>query len=214
MVGIGNHETGQPRPMSRPPRVIVPLSRRRRSLAPDKHALANAIGILLILAGIGITIASTYRSVLNQRSETEIRANLLLTNQTLALSEEIERQFLAVDQTLRGMARAWEENPQTFDLERRRADASVLSGLSRDMLLVDENGIVGQASVPEAIGQNVATRDFVAYARKQATPPGGVLFSREHIDMHTKTSRMLSQTHKHHPLLLRAAQEREALPSR
>ena len=46
------------------------------------------------------------------------------------------------------------------------------------------------------------------------TPPGGVLFSREHIDMHTKTSRMLSQTHKHHPLLLRAAQEREALPSR
>ena len=199
MVGIGNHETGQPRPMSRPPRVIVPLSRRRRSLAPDKHALANAIGILLILAGIGITIASTYRSVLNQRSETEIRANLLLTNQTLALSEEIERQFLAVDQTLRGMARAWEENPQTFDLERRRADASVLSGLSRDMLLVDENGIVGQASVPEAIGQNVATRDFVAYARKQATPPGGVFIGGATLDPIMRQWHLNVAVWLHHP---------------
>jgi hypothetical protein len=40
------------------------------------------------------------------------------------------------------------------------------------------------------------------------TPPGGVLFSREHMDLHTKTSRMLSQTHRHHPLLMRAAKER------
>ncbi len=41
------------------------------------------------------------------------------------------------------------------------------------------------------------------------TPPGGELFSREHVDKHTKTSRMLSGTHPQHPLLLRAAQERQ-----
>jgi hypothetical protein len=40
------------------------------------------------------------------------------------------------------------------------------------------------------------------------TPPGGVLFSREHVDMHTKTSRRLSRTHPRHALFQRAAQER------
>ncbi len=42
------------------------------------------------------------------------------------------------------------------------------------------------------------------------TPPAGVKMSREHIDRHTGTSSLLSRTHKHHPLLLRAKQERGA----
>ncbi len=182
MVRIVHHETGQPRPMSRPPRVIVPLSRRRRSLAPDKHALASALGILLILAGIVATVTATYRSVVGQRLETEARAGMLLTNQALTLGEEIERQFLAVDQTLRVMARAWERDPGPFNLEQHRTDASVLSGLSRDAILVDADGIVRQSSIPEAVGQNVSTRDFVVYARKNEVPRGGVFIGGATLD--------------------------------
>ena len=40
------------------------------------------------------------------------------------------------------------------------------------------------------------------------TPPAGAQMSREHIDRHTGTSRLLSHTHKNHPLFLRAAKER------
>jgi signal transduction histidine kinase/CheY-like chemotaxis protein len=185
--------------MSRRPRVIVPLSRRRRSLAPDKYALASAIGIILILAGIGATIAATYRSVLNQRAETEARSTMLLTNQTLTLSEEIERQFLAVDQTLKAMARSWEQDPKSFDLEQRRSDASVLSGLSRDTIMVDEEGIVRQASVPEAVGQNVSTRDFVVYARKNETPAAGVFIGGASLDPIMRQWHLNVAVWLHHP---------------
>jgi len=163
--------------MSRPPRprrVIVPLSRRRRSLNPDKHALWSAIGILLVLGSIAVTWAITYVSIHAQRAETEARAEVLLANQATILAEQIERQLLAVDQALLFMARSWEADPTHFELEQRRTDSLVLSGISRDLLRVDENGIVRQASVPEAVGQNVATRDYVVYARKQPTPRGGI----------------------------------------
>ena len=185
--------------MNRSRRVIVPLSRRRRSMAPDRHALGSALGILLILALIAATCVATYRSVHFQRIETEARVNVLLTNQTFALSEEINRQFLAVDQTLRVLARSSENQPAGFNLGQRRSEATVLSGLSRDMILVDENGIVRQASVPEAVGQNVGTRDFVVYARKHETPAGGVFIGGASLDPIMRQWHFNVATWLHHP---------------
>ncbi len=171
--------------MSRPPRprrVIVPLSRRRRSLNPDKHALWSAIGILLVLGSIAVTWAITYASIRAQRVETQARAEVLLSNQATILAEQVERQLLAVDLALQFLARSWEADPAHFELEQRRTDSLVLSGISRDLIRVDENGIVRQASVPEAIGQNIATRDFVVYARRQPTPRGGVFIGAASLD--------------------------------
>jgi signal transduction histidine kinase/CheY-like chemotaxis protein len=199
MVGIASHATGPPRLMSRPPRVITPLSRRRRSLTPDKHALGSAVGIIVILALIVLTCAITYRSILTQRAETVARVNTLLTNQTLALSEEINRQFLAVDQTLRVLARSWESDPEHFNLEQRRADAAVLSGLSREMILMDENGIVRQASVPEAVGQNVGARDFAVYARKHETPAASIYIGGASIDPIMRQWHLNVAIWLHHP---------------
>ena len=185
--------------MSRPPRVIVPLSRRRRSMAPDRHALGGALGIILLLALIAATCAATYRSIYTQRAETEARVNILLSNQTLALSEEINRQFLAVDQTLRILAHAWEDRPDVFVLERQRADAAALNGLSRDMILVDENGVVRQASVPEAVGQDVATRDFVVYAKKHDTPRDAVFIGGTSLDPIMRQWHLNIATWLHYP---------------
>jgi signal transduction histidine kinase/FixJ family two-component response regulator/HPt (histidine-containing phosphotransfer) domain-containing protein len=167
--------------MSRPPLAIVPL-RRRRSAMLDKYSLGSVLGIVAILVLAVLTGIATYRSILAQRADTEARVNTALTNQTMALSEEINRQFLAVDQTLRILARGWETDPAAFKLEDRRADATVLSGLNRDMILVDENGIIRQASVPEAVGQNVAARDFIVYARKHPTPFDGIFIGGASID--------------------------------
>jgi signal transduction histidine kinase/AmiR/NasT family two-component response regulator len=184
--------------MSRPPRVIVPLSSRRLATL-DKHALRSTIGIIALLVLAVVTCAATYWSILGQRTETEARVNTALTSQAMALSEEIDRQFLAVDQTLLVLARAWQADPATFKLEERRAEATVLSGLSRDMILVDENGIVRQSSVPEAVGQNVATRDFVVFARKHPTPPSGIFIGGASIDPIMRQWHLNVAVWLHHP---------------
>jgi signal transduction histidine kinase/DNA-binding NarL/FixJ family response regulator len=129
-------------------------------MKPDKH-FAAAAGILMAAAClIALTWIGTVRAIRAQRAETLARVTATLTNQALTFTEQINRQFLALDQTLRILTTAWAANPTGFDLETASNQAVVLNGLSRDMVLTDENGIIRQSSVNEAINQNAAGLDY------------------------------------------------------
>ena len=129
-------------------------------MKPDKHSL-TAVGILIAAAClIALTWVGTTQAIHAQRTENTIRVTATLANQALTLAEQINRQILGLDQTLRILVRAWENNPRDFDLEAWRNQAVVLNGLSRDMLLTDENGIIRQSSVNEAINQNASSLDY------------------------------------------------------
>jgi signal transduction histidine kinase/HPt (histidine-containing phosphotransfer) domain-containing protein len=129
-------------------------------MKPDKHLFA-APGIALAAAGlIALTWFGTTGAIHAQRVENSARVNATLANQALTFTEQINRQILGVDQTLRFLVTAWENNPRHFELEAWRDQAVVLNGLSRDMVLTDEHGIIRQSSVAEAINQNAAGLDY------------------------------------------------------
>jgi signal transduction histidine kinase/CheY-like chemotaxis protein/HPt (histidine-containing phosphotransfer) domain-containing protein len=144
-------------------------------MKPDKH-FAAATGILIAAAClIVLTWVGTNQAIDAQRLDTARRAAATLTNQALTLTEQINRQILAIDQTLRFLAKVQEASPDGFDLEAWRRQAAALNGLSRDMVLTDELGIIRQSSVVEAVNQNAAGTD---YFRALADPsdPGERLF--------------------------------------
>jgi signal transduction histidine kinase/CheY-like chemotaxis protein len=147
---------------------------RSRTLRPDKHTLAGIVIVLAAASLIALTWFGTFNAIGAQRAETSARIASTVANQAQAFSEQIGRHILALDQTLRGMRRAWEANPGQFNLESRRGDSLVLNGISRDMLLVDERGIIRQSSVPEAVGQSAGDRDFFNFARAHQTEPNGL----------------------------------------
>jgi PAS domain-containing protein len=129
-------------------------------MKPDKHFL-GAVGIAAAAAFlIALTWIGTLRAISAQREENLARVTATLSNQALTFTEQINRQSLALDQTLRILVTAWETNPRSFDLEAWRSQAVVLNGLSRDMVLADENGVIRQSSVAEAINQNVSSSDY------------------------------------------------------
>nr|WP_294524815.1 PAS-domain containing protein [uncultured Rhodopila sp.] len=129
-------------------------------MKPDKH-LIGACGIVLAAALlIALTWIGTLRAVQAQRQENAARVSATLNNQALTLTEQINRQLLALDQTLQMLVTAWQTNPNGFDLEAWRSQAVVLSGISRDMVLTDEKGIVRQSSVIPAINADVSGVDF------------------------------------------------------
>ena len=128
------------------------------SLKPDKQMLGGLAILAAALCLVALTWMGTTRAIQQQRLEASARVTATVTNQALTFSEQVNRQILAMDQTLRILVHAWETDPRHFDLEAWRHQSVVLSGISRDMLLVDENGIIRQSSVPEAIGQNVSDR--------------------------------------------------------
>jgi signal transduction histidine kinase/DNA-binding response OmpR family regulator len=139
-------------------------------MKPDKH-LAVAVGILLAAAClIALTWIGTVRAIDAQRRENTARVTATVANQALTFTEQINRQILGLDQTLRILVTAWETNPRHFDLEAWRNQAVVLNGLSRDMVLADEKGIVRQSSVVEAINQNVSNQDYFVALAQQTDP--------------------------------------------
>ena len=141
----------------------------------DKHFVTAAVVLLAAACLIVLTWVGTAREIRVQRAETITRVTATLSNQALTAAEQIDRQILAIDQTLRNLAVGWEANPRTFDLEAARIRSVVLTGLSRDMVMTDETGVIRQSSVVEAIGQNAAGLDYFR-ALAQAPDAGDGLY--------------------------------------
>ena len=109
----------------------------------------------------------TVRSIDTQRTEIVNRISARVSNQALTFSEQIGRQILAIDQTLLALSSIWESDPAGFSLAAWRTRMVSVSGISRDVLLVDPTGIVRQSSISEAVGASVADRDFFRSAMEQ-----------------------------------------------
>lgn len=139
-------------------------------MKPDKH-FAAAVGFVMAAVGlIVLTWVGTTETIHAQREETIARVTATLTNQAVTFSEQIDRQILALDQTLRILVAGWQANPDHFDLEASRGQAVVLNGISRDMVLTDENGIIRQSSVNEAINLNASSLDYFRVLADPSNP--------------------------------------------
>lgn len=139
-------------------------------MKPDKH-FAGATGIILVAAAlIALTWVSTLQAVEAQRREAIARVTATVSNQALTFSEQINRQLLALDQTLRILENAWESNPAQFDLEAWKSRAPALNGLIHDLVLADGQGVIRQSSVSDAISQSVANQNYFVALSQGAVP--------------------------------------------
>ncbi len=98
---------------------------------------------LIVLAWLG-----AFSAITAERRGTEARAEAAVGVEALALEEQVRRQLLALDQTLRFLRREQEADPSGFDLAAWAAQASLLTEISGSLFLVDEDGIVRGASGP------------------------------------------------------------------
>lgn len=168
-------------------------------MKPDKH-FAAAAGILIAAAClIMLTWLETNQSVDAQRVDNARRVTGTLSNEALILTEQVNRQILGIDQTLRFFAAAWEANPVGFDLEAYRRRAVVLNGLTRDMVLTDENGIIRQSSVVEAVNQNASGMDYFRALADPAQADDGLFIGPAAIDGIMRQWHMNVARALHHP---------------
>ena len=127
---------------------------------PDRYVLGGLAILLAMVCAIALTWLAAVQVGRSEWRDASARASAHVVDQALVIAEQINRQILVLDQTLRVLADRWQADPQHFDLETARRQAAALAGLSRDMLLVDRDGIVRQSSVPEATGRNLADAAF------------------------------------------------------
>ena len=117
---------------------------------------------------IALTWAGTLGAMHAQHQEAQARVESQLANQALAFEDQLYRQFLALDQTLRILETQWEKDSQHFDLIAWHQQAVVFSDLSLHIFVTDANGVIRASTRPDLIGVNVASRD---YFRHEASLP-------------------------------------------
>ena len=138
--------------------------------------LGSIRNLLIVLPMLALAAAGTVAvwrearvSVAYEQAEAEKRSNLVLTGLASLYADQINRQILAIDQTLDSMVREWEAEPRKFNLEASRARALVLTGLSRDMFLADENAVIRQSSVSDFLGQKAGDLEVFRDAAEHAS---------------------------------------------
>jgi len=114
--------------------------------------------VLVALAWIGERDAvRTHRSEVRARVQAEILAR------TLTLEEQVRRELLSLDQTLRILEYEWQRDPDHFDVAARASQAVVLSDVSLQLFVADARGIVQSSSRPAIIGTDISKRDYFSY---------------------------------------------------
>ncbi len=123
--------------------------------------LFGTAGIIVATAClVAVTWFGTIGTIRARHEQTQSRAEAVLTNQALMLAEQIDRQVLTIDQTLRILIAAWQANPQGFDLNAWQRQVVALHGLTGNIVVTDDNGVVQQSTISDAIGQSVSGQDF------------------------------------------------------
>ncbi len=110
-------------------------------------------------------------AVTAQRQEATARVVAEVTNQVTSFRDQLQQQFLDLDQTLRILGSVWTANPATFDLSAWTNRSVALSEISHDLLLADSHGIVVQSTVPQTLGTNVSDRDYFVFAKQHGAAP-------------------------------------------
>jgi signal transduction histidine kinase/DNA-binding response OmpR family regulator len=121
------------------------MMRGRLAWVIGQVAIVGLVVALIVFAWLG-----AFSAITAEREGTEVRAEAAVGTEAVALEEQVRRQLLALEQTLRFLRREQEANPSGFDLAAWAAQATLLSEISGTLFLVDDEGIVRGASGPAA----------------------------------------------------------------
>jgi PAS domain-containing protein len=139
------------------PSRLVPVD----SIAPSRIGRAElaACGAVAIVAFTLITLVwiVTIRTVQEQRVEIRDRTEQALVGQAATIAETIGHELLMVDQSLTILQAAWKTDSDSVDLTKWQKQMPALTAIADDLFICDDQHIIRQDILPQAIGQGVGS---------------------------------------------------------
>jgi signal transduction histidine kinase len=119
----------------------------------------------VVLAGlVSITLAliwwGAYQSVRSDRATRVAQTEVKLRGTSLIFEEQLRRQLLALDQTLRIVRKLWERDRSGFDLSSLASEIVASSGLTQQMFIADAQGMIRASTTRELVGGDISSRQF------------------------------------------------------
>lgn len=127
----------------------LPLGRAEFAAAGAVTVVAlTLIALIWIVAG---------RAASDSRAEMRYRAEQLLTAQASTIAETVSHELLMIDQSLKIIQTAWNQNSDAVDLAKWKADMLALTAVSDDIFISDDKHIIRQDIYPKAVGQAIGS---------------------------------------------------------
>jgi signal transduction histidine kinase len=135
-----------------------------RATTPSQNRAVRRFGraaiIVAALVLVALAWAGARDAIRAHRGEARARVQAEVLATTQSIAEQLRRELLALDQTLRILEYEWQRNPDHFDLAARADQAVVLSDVSLQLFIADSHGIVQSSSRSAIIGTDVGNRDY------------------------------------------------------
>jgi signal transduction histidine kinase/CheY-like chemotaxis protein len=127
----------------------------------------HQVGRVTIIAAAAILIALAWvgarDAIRAHRSEALGRVQTEVLERALSFEEDLHRELLSLDQTLRILEYEWQRDPQHFDLAERAKQVVVISEVSLQIFVADPQGRVQSSTRPVIVGTDVSNRDYFQY---------------------------------------------------
>jgi PAS domain-containing protein len=169
-ISRGRRRSGSTSTRFKPSLPVGAETDRPRPAGPGEIAAGAAIGIVAI-ALVALIWIVTGRAVQDQGNEVRERAETALVGQAATIAETISHEMQMIEQSLIIIQAAWKLDSDSVDLAKWQQKMPALTAVADDLFISDENHIVRQDILPQAVGQGVSA----AYV----TFPHGILESFE-----------------------------------
>jgi signal transduction histidine kinase len=132
----------------------------------------RVVVVVAALALIALTWFGAHDAILAHRTETRARVQAEVLGKALAFEEQLRRELLSLDQTLRILEYVWQRDPARFDLTTWSGQVVALNDVSLQLFIADAQGIVRSSSRASIIGTDVSRRDYFRHEAALATDDG------------------------------------------
>ncbi len=123
---------------------------------------------------VALTWMGTRDAIRAHRAEAHARVQAEMLGKAQAFEEQLRRELLSLDQTLRILEYEFERDPTNFDLATRARQVVVLNDVSLQLFIVDAQGIVRASTRPAIVGTDVSGRDYFRHESGLARDDGAM----------------------------------------
>jgi signal transduction histidine kinase/CheY-like chemotaxis protein len=130
---------------------------------PPRRVRIGALQIVILIAAlvlVGLTWGFTLVSVDTEEREARAHAEGNVANLSRALEWQLNRQLLAIDQTLQILAAEWRNDPAKFDPAVWKRRSTLLGDVSLQVYVLDTQGFVISSTRPDLLGLDMSDRDY------------------------------------------------------
>ena len=139
---------------------------------PAFRRLGRAAVLVAALLLVGLTWLGARDAIWEHRSEARARVRAELLSSAVTFEEQLRRELLSIDQTLRILEYEWQRDAAHFDLAARAAQVVVVNDVALQLFVADDHGIVRLSTRPAIVGTDVTQRDYFRYEAALPTDDG------------------------------------------